>query len=197
MPARLLLSTVLAALVGGCAAGPPPRCAFPAVPSEPPFHYQVAAGPGAEELCVAVALPAGIDRLRGEREMMPFVRGVEVRAGDGPWEEAETHAGAFSLPGCGESPCRARYRVLLGEAARGLDDRDKAMEQGPVLLAPAAAWLLRPLHPATGVRYELRVSTPPASRTPTASSRTPAGRPRPASWTTSTARPTPPSARCW
>ena len=162
----LLVATLLGLISAGCAApGPPPRCAAPAAPAAsiagaPPYRYEVAAGPGAEELCVDVELPAGTSRLRAARAMLPFLRDVGVSVDGEGWATPATRAGGFDLVGCEHAPCRARYRVLLGDAARALDDRDAALAHRGALLAPSSTWLLSPARPLPDDRFRLHVSAP-------------------------------------
>jgi hypothetical protein len=162
----LVFATLLALSSAGCAAsGPPPRCAYPALPAAPSagaprYRYEVAAGPGAEELCVAVDLPTGTSRLRAARRVLPFLRDVRVSVDGESWALAAPSSGGFDIVGCDRAPCRARYRVLLGDAARSLGDRDVALVHGGAFLAPSSTWLLRPARPLPDDRFRLHVSTP-------------------------------------
>jgi hypothetical protein len=161
------LAAIASLLASACASAPPARCDYPAVPPAslspaPPYRYAVSASPRGEELCVEVSLPPGTYRLRAARDVLPYVRDVTVSSG-GMWTAAEQHATGFDFAGCDTAPCRARYRVMLGYAARVLDERDTAMEARGVLVAPASSWLLRPTKPLLDGRYELHVSVPPGS----------------------------------
>jgi len=162
----LFFATLLALLSAGCAApGPAPRCAYPAPlapPSAgaPPYRYEVAAGPGAEELCVAVDLPKGTSRLRGARSLLPFLRDLRVSDDGESWTLADFSADGFDFSRCDHAPCRARYRVLLGDAARSLDERDAALVHRGAFLAPSSSWLLRPVPSLPDDRFRLQVSTP-------------------------------------
>ena len=157
-------AALVASLLAGCAApaGPAPRPAPPASPgAAPPYRYEVVAGPDAEELRVVVDLPQGTSRLVAKRSILPFVRDVGVSSGGERWTTVTASAGGFDLPGCADAPCRARYRVLLGDAARAVDDRDLALVHRGAFLAPSSTWLLRPSRPLLDDRFRVHVSTPP------------------------------------
>jgi hypothetical protein len=130
-------------------------------PGAPIYRYEVAAGPAAEELRVTVDLPAGTNSLRAASAMLPFLRDVSMSLNDGVWLPLTATSGGFDLAGCDQAPCRARYRVLLGDAARSLDDRDTALVHRGAFLAPASTWLLRPARPLADDRFRLHVTTAP------------------------------------
>ena len=158
--AAIVSTTLLASLFAGCAA--PAGPASPAGPSgAPPYRYEVTAGAEAEELGVVVDLPQGTSRLVAARSILPFVRDVSVSGGGDRWATVTPSAGGFDLPGCDGAPCRARYRVLLGDAARAVDDRDVALVHRGAVLAPSSTWLLRPSRPQLDDRFRVHVSTPP------------------------------------
>jgi hypothetical protein len=158
--APILSAALLASLALGCA--PPATPASSALPAgAPPLRYEVAAGPGAEELAVTVDLPAGTSHLRAARSMIPFLRDVSVSLHDSVWIPLTAAGNGFDLPGCGSAPCRARYRVLLGEAARTLDDRDTALVHRGAFLAPSSTWLLKPGSARPDDRFRLHVTTSP------------------------------------
>src|SRR4051812_46692436 len=120
----------LCTLLCACVAGPPSRASSPATPGgkdpdEAAFRYQLTAAPAAEQLSVEIDLPPGVEQLRALRRLVPFIDNVEVApaAGDG-WKAAAGGDDGWSLPGCSQSACRARYRVSLGRAARDLGDQD-------------------------------------------------------------------------
>ena len=163
----LILSAAILAGVGAACAPPatlgsgayPARSLAPA--GAPPYRYEVAAGPGGQELAITVYLPAGTTHLRAARAMLPFLRDVSMSLNEGVWLPLTTADGGFDLAGCGSAPCRARYRVLLGEAARTLDDRDTALVHRGAVLAPSSTWLLKPARPLSDDRFRLHVTTSP------------------------------------
>lgn len=164
----LIVSAAFLAMIGaGCApASAPPAAAFPAstgatIAGAPPYRYEVAAGPAAEELTITVDLPAGTGHLRAARSMLPFVRDVSLSLNDGVWLPLTASNGGFDLVGCDRAPCRARYRVLLGDCARTLDDRDTAEVRRGAVLAPSSTWLLKPGRPLADDRFRLHVTTSP------------------------------------
>jgi hypothetical protein len=149
----------------GCSRPNEPRCAHDAAARADPgaaFRYRVAAGPRAEELCVEVDLPRGAaaeQRWAPEGPLRPFVRDVRM-AGDGDFAPVRVDDGVWHVPACTAARgCRVRYRVLLAEAARRLDDADLALDHRGVLLAPPSSWLLRPL--AVRAPFRLTVRAPP------------------------------------
>lgn len=161
--ATIVTAALLASLGAGCAAAA--NGAFPASPAPvtgaPLYRYEVAAGPGAEELAITVDLPAGTYHLRAARSMLPFLRDVSLSVNDGVWRPLTPRGDGFDFTGCDHAPCRARYRVLLGDAARTLDDRDTALVHRGAFLAPASTWLLRPGRPLPDDRFCLHVTTAP------------------------------------
>ncbi|MEO5725357.1 MAG: hypothetical protein ABI134_03365, partial [Byssovorax sp.] len=164
--AAMVSAPLVASLLAGCAAParPASRDAAPVSSSaaSPPYRYEVVAGPDAEELHVVVDLPQGTSRLVALRSILPFVRDVSVSVSSGGegWTTVTPSAGGFDLPGCEGAPCRARYRVLLGDAARAIGDRDLALVHRGALLAPSSTWLLRPSPPLRDDRFRVHVSTP-------------------------------------
>jgi hypothetical protein len=144
------LACLLAA--AGCAPAPSPaHCASDAtyLPGAQPrsaagYRYHVAAGPGAEQLCVEVDLPPGpaARAWTGDPSTLPFVRDVGV-VRDGAFVPAAAGQGGWLVPACGAG-CRLRYRLLLGDAARALSDIDHATIGDGAIVAPPSAWLLRP-----------------------------------------------------
>ena len=164
--ASLVSLVSLVSLGAGCA--PPASAANGAfsaslrsVMGEPLYRYEVAAGPGAEELLVTVDLPAGTPHLRASRTTVPYLRDVSLSLNQGAWLPLSPTDGGFDLPGCAGAPCRARYRFLLGDAARTLDDRDTAQVHRGAFLAPSSTWLLRPVPPLLDDRFRLHVTTAP------------------------------------
>lgn len=161
--AAIVAASLFTSLSAGCApAGPAPRGAVPGSQSgAPSYRYEVVAGAEAEELGVDVDLPPGTSRLVAMRSMLPFVRDLRVSSGGDRWATITPSAGGFDLPGCAGAPCRARYRILLGDAARAVDDRDVALVHRGALLAPSSSWLLRPAEALPDDRFRVHVSTPP------------------------------------
>ena len=164
--ATILFAALLASLGAGC--GPAAAVANGSIPATagpgtgaPLYRYEVAAGAGAEELAVTVDLPAGTTQLRAARSMLPFLRDASLSLNDGVWIPLTATEAGFDLAGCGSAPCRARYRVLLGDAARALDVRDTAIVHRGAFLAPASTWLLRPARPLVDDRFRLQVTTAP------------------------------------
>lgn len=161
----MLSAPLVASLLAGCAApaGPASRLAQPVSSSaaSTPYRYEVVAGPDAEELRVVVDLPQGTSRLVAMRPILPFIRDVSVSNDGEGWTTVTPSVGGFDLPGCEAAPCRARYRVLLGDAARAIGDRDLALVHRGALLAPSSTWLLRPSRPLLNDRFRVHVSTPP------------------------------------
>ncbi|MEP7121675.1 MAG: hypothetical protein ABJE95_12220 [Byssovorax sp.] len=157
---------LLASLAAGCA--PPVSAASGGFPTSPAmvtggvlYRYEVAAGPGAEELAVTADLPAGTDHLRAARGVLPYLRDVSLSLDHGAWIPLTASGDGFDLAGGLHAACRVRYRVLLGEAARDLDDRDTAQVHRGAYLAPSSTWLLRPARPLLDDRFLLHVTTAP------------------------------------
>jgi hypothetical protein len=85
-----------------------------------------------------------------------YVRDLQVGV-DGRWSPVAATDTFYWLPDCREHGCRLRYRFALREAARGLDDVDRAAVLAPDLVeAPPSTWLLRPIG-ATKISYRLHV----------------------------------------
>jgi hypothetical protein len=164
--ATILAAALLASLGAGCSPGAAAANGSAAATAAPGTgasldRYEVAAGAGAEELAVTVDLPAGTTHLGAARAMVPFLRDVSLSLNDGVWLPLTANDGGFDLAGCDHAPCRARYRVLLGDAARSLDDRDTALVHRGAFLAPASTWLLRPARSLADDRFLLHVTTAP------------------------------------
>ena len=89
----------------------------------------------------------------------PFVRDVVALDRAGAVQAvAERRGGCFQLDPCAAAACRVRYVVALREAARARDDVDLATEEGLVLEAPPATWLLAPSAPDRLARARVRVT---------------------------------------
>ncbi len=130
-------------------------CARPRsqAPTPPVTRYAVAASDGGRTLTIDASLPAGTDgALVVDDGCAPFVRDVVI---DGA--PAELRDGAWRAR-CPDG-CAVRYRYLLGEAARALDDVELAAARGGALVASPSAWLLRPQPPSQGT-FELSVRAP-------------------------------------
>lgn len=158
--APILSAALLTSIAAGCAGVGAPTGSAPGH-GAPLYRYEVAAGPGAEELSITVDLPAGTHHLRAAPAIVPFLRDVRVSRDDGSAQSLPPTGNGFDLAGCDQAPCRARYRVLLGEAARTVDDRDTARAHRGAFLAPASTWLLKPGRPLTDDRFRLHVTTSP------------------------------------
>ena len=159
--ATLASAALLASISAGCGVFGAPPPAVVASPAPALYRYEVAAGPGAEELAITVDLPAGTDRLCAARVVLPFLRDVTLRRGAGSSSPLSASGDGFDLAGCDRAPCRAQYRFLLGEAARTIDDRDTAFAHRGAFVAPASTWLLKPGRPLTDDRFRLHVTTAP------------------------------------
>ena len=158
--ATILSAALLASSTAGCAGAFAPPGTTPSL-GAPLYRYEVVAGPGAEELVITVDLPAGTHHLRAAPAILPFLRDVTVRLADGSTQPLPATGNGFELAGCDHAPCRARYRVLLGEASRTVDDRDTARAHRGAFLAPASTWLLKPDRPLADDRFRLHVTTSP------------------------------------
>ena len=158
--ATILSAALLASSTAGCAGAFAPPGTTPSL-GAPLYRYEVVAGPGAEELVITVDLPAGTYHLRAAPAILPFLRDVTVRLADGSTQPLPATGNGFDLAGCDHAPCRARYRVLLGEASRTVDDRDTARAHRGAFLAPASTWLLKPDRPLADDRFRLHVTTSP------------------------------------
>lgn len=177
-------------LAVGCAVACAVACAAPAPqPRRAPesasradglagYRYRVAVGPRAAELDVEVDLPAGPaapSRWGTEGPLRPFVRDVAL-AGAGGLQPVPLVDGAWLVPGCDAAGgCRLRYRILLADAARALDDFNFAADHRGALLAPPSSWLLRPL--GVHAPFTLAVSTAPGVAFTTGLARTAPGAP--------------------
>jgi hypothetical protein len=159
--APLVSAALLASISAGCGVFGVPAASTPASTAPALYRYEVAAGPGAEELAISVDLPAGTYHLRAARLILPFLRDLTVHRDDGSSSPLAASAEGFDLAGCDRAPCRAQYRVLLGEAARAIDDRDTAIAHRGAFVAPASTWLLKPGRPLTDDRFRLHVTTAP------------------------------------
>ena len=159
--ATLLSAAFLGSISAGCVHSGASLNAAAASAGGALYRYEVAAGPGAEELAITVDLPAGTYHLRAARSILPFLRDLTVHLDDGSSHPLTASSGGFDLAGCDRAPCRASYRVLLGEAARTVDDRDTALAHRGAFVAPASTWLLKPGLPLEDDRFRLHVTTAP------------------------------------
>jgi predicted metalloprotease with PDZ domain len=124
------------------------------------WSYAVTAGPGARELRVEARFARAVGAaFTFDDGLGPFVDEAEVRVGRS-WAKAETRGDVVLAPACERGPCRLRYRVQLGRAARALNDRGIAAAYGDLLLAPPSSWLARPLGDRRAGRYRFTVKTP-------------------------------------
>jgi hypothetical protein len=173
---RAALASILLALGCGGARGadpsratvppaPPPQCPWDTAPAAPEagangYRYRVSAGPGADQLCAEIDLPRGATAPRTwtlDPALRPFVRDVFLAGGAGI---ASAVPDGWLVPGCAAGQvCRLRYRVLLGDAARRLEDFDEAAAQAGAILSPPSAWLLRPVD--VSAPFTLAVGTAP------------------------------------
>jgi hypothetical protein len=166
---RALAALAPILLTAGCAAAEPPaRCAYEGARDAAPsagYRYRVSAGPAAEQLCVEVDLPRGAAsplHWQVEAPLGPFVRDVAMAEG-GAFRPVPARDGGFVVPACGgERDCRLRYRVLLGDAASALHDRNLALWYRSAILAPPTSWLLRPA--LVRAPYRATIATPPSLR---------------------------------
>jgi hypothetical protein len=129
--------------------------------SDPVWSYEVTAGPGGRELTIEAQIEGGATELTVDEGLGAFIQQPEVERGSG-WMVAERRGDRLIVPGCAGGPCRVRYRFLLGQAAAGVHDRNRAFAQGGALLAPPSSWLARPVTDTPG-RYRFHVETPPGT----------------------------------
>jgi hypothetical protein len=124
-----------------------------------PDDYRVEALSGGQELRVEARFAAAEGRLVIEDGLGPFVSGPEAEVGR-RWQPLRPDGDTIALPRAATG--RVRYLVRLGEAARSLKDRNRAIESGGLILAPPSSWLLRPVE--ADRPFRLRVSTTPPTR---------------------------------
>ncbi len=168
-------ATPVLVLLAACGAAPapaidPPRAAAPTTTERGAgFRFEVTVGEGARELQVEAQIPPECrDELRLDQGTEPFLRAVEVDAGAGfvplaPVRSTDGEGGAycFRLPPCPPAGCRLRYRFALAEAAAARGTLVSAARHQGTLVSPPSAWLLHPVDPPDGQRFDLRVHTPP------------------------------------
>lgn len=182
---RLARAIATMALALGCAPPAAPiasaaRCTYISAPRPEPdakYHYRVASSPRGEELCVEVDLPKGPNaphRWAPEGPLVPFVRDVAIASED-RFAPVAIADGTWPVPACrADRTCRLRYRVLLAEAARRLDDFELAQDHRGTLLAPPSSWLMRPLR--TRAFFRADVSMPEGTDFITGLARVPDGK---------------------
>lgn len=94
-----------------------------------------------------------------------FLDGVEASPVNvEKWSSGKRDGDSFALAPCQAGACRIRYKAHLRTAAKKLDELETASEEGSVLIAPPATWLLSPPRDANDqnvVRFH--VTTPPGS----------------------------------
>lgn len=181
---RLARGITAMSLAMGCAPPAAPiahsgKCTYVSAPRPEPdakYHYRLAAAARGEELCVEVDLPKGPStphRWAPEGPLVPFVRDVALAHGDRSALVAMSD-GTWVVPACSANRgCRLRYRLLLAEAARHLDNFELAQDHRGTLLAPPSSWLLRPL--ATRASFRVDVSVPEGTDFITGLARVPDG----------------------
>ena len=157
---RSLLAFALPAFLGACAVRAPHVASPPS--AGPGWSYEVVADASARELAIAAVFPPGGPAVfRVERGADPYVREVEVLdPHTGDWKAA-TKRGTTWLAAACIAGCTMRYRFLLGEAARALDDVDRAREEDGVVISTPSTWLLRPHGAAGTTPASFHVTTPP------------------------------------
>ncbi|MBS2020009.1 MAG: hypothetical protein JST00_44520 [Deltaproteobacteria bacterium] len=72
--------------------------------------------------------------------------------------------GVLGASACAKGPCRVRYRFLLGEAAKRLDDVDSASDEGEIVEAPPSTFVLVPAIAERDLRVRFRVHVPEGQR---------------------------------
>lgn len=172
--------TAGSAASASAATAPAPR------PGESPLvaSYHVRWQPGDQSLLVEATLRGVAGPLLVvERSMVPYVRELQLAAGDegaAAWRPLSLAVQPIPAPPCA-SRCRLRYRFALGEAARDLGDLDWAGMHGSLVEAPPGSWLIAPAMPAAvgpgepGPRLQFTVETPPGSAFATGVFRAPGG----------------------
>lgn len=74
-----------------------------------------------------------------------FLADVEATPADrDAWVKATREGERFVFAPCAKGPCRLRYRALIREAGRKIDELETASEEGEVIVAPPSMWLLTP-----------------------------------------------------
>jgi hypothetical protein len=135
-----------------------------AIDGGPVVGYEVTCARRCAELRVEVAVPASMgNRLVIESGFGSYLEEAQYEDG-GRWVEAELRGDEVVAPRCLSRACRLRYRMLLAEAARQMQDRVRAFAQEGMLIAPPSAWLVRPSRAAAGGRFRLRVAPPADAR---------------------------------
>lgn len=126
------------------------------------WTYEVdAPGEGSRTVTVeATFINARTERIGIMRESAPFVRDMQLRAGDG-FRTVVRRGNEWVEPTC-RTACTVRYRIDLGELAAACGDEvDCARRVGDATMSPALAWLVHPM-PKHDVPVQVRVHTPNA-----------------------------------
>jgi len=124
------------------------------------WTYEVVAGGEARELSIQATFPAGSEpELTVDDGAEPFVRDVTVAQGN-KWDAVAGQNGSWLVPAC-RSGCQIRYRFLLADATKAINDPDVAIAHQGAFLAPPSTWLLRPSSGPANHRFRFHVTTPP------------------------------------
>ena len=125
------------------------------------WDYDVTATDGGRELAVRASFPPGTASELGiDARASRFVTELEVASGP-RWERAAQRGESWVVP-CDDG-CRVRYRFMLADAARAIDDIDVAKAYGAMFEAAPSTWLAHPGLAGKNTRYRLRVHTPPGT----------------------------------
>jgi hypothetical protein len=156
---RLVLFGVLTLTLGACASRAPHVASPP--PPGPGWRYEIAYNAN-RELSVAAIFPPGSPAVFGvEPGAEGFVRDLEwFDPNSDDWKNVSRRGDTWLLPPC-IAGCSMRYRFLLGDAARALDDVDLALQEGGVLIATPSTWLLRPQGAPSITPATFHVTVPP------------------------------------
>ncbi|MGO9711908.1 MAG: hypothetical protein ACLQBL_23810 [Polyangiaceae bacterium] len=113
-----------------------------------------------EELTVEATFPPGTPAGIGvEGGVERFVKDARV-ATDGGWRALTFAHDELAVPECASRGCRVRYRFLIGDAARAVQNTDTAAAFGDAIEAPPSTWLL---HPSGAAPASYRIHVDPSA----------------------------------
>ena len=125
------------------------------------WHFVVQAGAGASELTVqATFSPGSSEELSLEAGAEPFLRDLAVSQ-NGTWVPVPARGTSWFVSDCPTKGCTVRYRFLLADAVRSMDDAERGAGAEGAYFAPPATWLLHPMSAEDDGVATIDVRTPP------------------------------------
>lgn len=129
------------------------------------WHFDVTANANLRELAINGQFsPVGSLEMSVNTGAEPYVRDVEIDFGEG-WRVVPKRDDSWFLPQvCRTRHFNIRYRFMLADASRSLNNIELAKLHGSdTFLSPPSAWLMRPMSGGDNRLVYFHVNTPPGN----------------------------------